>query len=177
MFSGMSMVKLQFRRAYFRSSVFFALISLTYLTVAFGLGVRTVLAPVGSTVSNFILFLTSLPLLCLNLDFIREMNLTYQPLSVRRGHKFACRLFIPRIVLRVLIQFWPFIYIFLWAVATKSEPWRNGIKQRSRVVIYCLKPSAEWQLEGGVSRSSGVVNPAFLWVLKTPYTCKSSLQK
>ncbi|XP_037430746.1 ankyrin repeat-containing protein At5g02620-like [Triticum dicoccoides] len=122
MFSGMSMVKLQVRRNYFRLSVLSAWISLTYLTVAFGLGVRTVLAPVGAMVSNLILFLTSLPLIYLNLDFISEMGLTYRPLSVRRGHKFVCRLFIPHIVGRGLIQFWPYIYIFLWAAATKSVP-------------------------------------------------------
>lgn len=122
MFSGMSMVKLEFRRSYFKTAVRSALMSLTYLPVAFGLAVRVVLAPIGGFLSNVILFLTFLPLIFLNLDFIKETRLTYQPLSVRRGHKFVCRLLIPRIVGRGLLQFWPYIYIFSLAAATKSVP-------------------------------------------------------
>lgn len=117
MFSGMSMVKLQIRRMYFQVSVFLTSSSLTSLTVAFSLGLHMVLASVGRPVSDAMLILLIIPFLLAyqTTDLAREMRLTYQPLSVRQGHKFVCWLFLRRFLLWVLHQFWPYIFILSWA--------------------------------------------------------------
>ncbi|XP_044422254.1 ankyrin repeat-containing protein At2g01680 [Triticum aestivum] len=122
MFSGMSIIKLQDRRKYFQVALFFTPGSLTSLTVAFGLGLRTVLAPVGRTLSDAIFVLSSLVLLYPMLDFVTRLVWTYQPLSVRRGHIFVCWIFIGRTFHVCLGRFWPIIFIFI--MSTSNKTWR-----------------------------------------------------
>ncbi|KAM3261359.1 hypothetical protein ACQJBY_052177 [Aegilops geniculata] len=119
MFSGMPMIKLQIRRRYFQAALAFASSSLTSLTVAFLLGLHIVLASVGHSVSDAIFLISPLQLSYQATDLSTEMILTYRPLSVRRGHKFACQLCIQRSFEWLLSQFWPYIFIFSWAASRK----------------------------------------------------------
>ncbi|XBI77473.1 hypothetical protein VPH35_070563 [Triticum aestivum] len=122
MFSGMSMVQLQIRRDYFFVSLSFTYSSVTCLTVAFALGVRMVLSPVGHTVSMAIFGISPLLLIYQNGYLLREMILTCKILSVRRGRTFLWQFVTCRIFWGVLFQFWPFIVIFTWASSREPVP-------------------------------------------------------
>ncbi|VAH70514.1 hypothetical protein VPH35_051799 [Triticum aestivum] len=116
MISSTSMVKLDIRRAAFRISTFFASHSLTYLTIAFALGIHIVLAPAGRTIAPAIYTVSLSLLLWQHGGSVGEIFHTYKPLSVRRGHKFAFCLFIRHISLWAISQLWPFT-LFIYASA------------------------------------------------------------
>lgn len=120
MYAGMPLVKLPIRRRHFVISVFFASSSLTCLNVAFALGVYMVLAPVGRNTTITICIFTALVLIYRNAEYVHKMVVTWSPIYVRRGFMFACRSFVCSILLRIIVEFWPFVVIFAWAADKKT---------------------------------------------------------
>ncbi|KAK1614538.1 hypothetical protein QYE76_020055 [Lolium multiflorum] len=122
MYAGNTRNKMSFRRAHFLASSFFAHGSVTSLSVAFALGVYSVLAPVAPKTANAICIISSLVVLYNEAGGLRRLVLLTNSLCKRVGFITAMRDIIPAAIGGILRGFWQFIVIFIWlAYVSKSQ--------------------------------------------------------
>ncbi|KAL6606231.1 hypothetical protein ACP70R_041884 [Stipagrostis hirtigluma subsp. patula] len=121
MYSGMAMVTLPVRRLHFFISLFFATSSVTSLTTAFALGVYLLLAPVARPTAILICSISPLVLIYKNAQVLRDHVVGSFPVFCRRGFWVWLMSTVRFILIRMLMELWPFAVIFGWAAHLRDR--------------------------------------------------------
>jgi hypothetical protein len=121
--SGNPLLNPRRRTRHFIATSYFVSISITSLAAAFALGAYVVLAPVSHKTAVATCVLTSLVLLYTNnVEFIFIRLLLLQPLRTRKGFIWAWGNLALVIILTMLLDYWPLIFIFGWAAHANPAP-------------------------------------------------------
>jgi cation transport ATPase len=121
MFSGLPMLELKSRRAYFRGSVFFVANSVVSLTAAFALGVHMVLAPVAQKTIVAVSVISPLVAVSIYVEGFLKSALLARPLCSRIGLIPAAMNISRTIIGRLLHYCWPLLLIFSWPVIARNH--------------------------------------------------------
>ncbi|XP_051182860.1 protein ACCELERATED CELL DEATH 6-like [Lolium perenne] len=121
MYSGYSILNPHSRRIYFLVALYFASMSITCFMVAFALGLYMVLAPVAHKSAITIGVISPLVILCNKTEFWIKWALLARPLCTRIGLIRTLVLVTTRILFNTLMEFWPIIFIFVWAAYTRNQ--------------------------------------------------------
>ncbi|XP_071674411.1 uncharacterized protein [Lolium perenne] len=120
-YSGYSILNPHSRRIYFLVALYFASMSITCFMVAFALGLYMVLAPVAHKSAITIGVISPLVILCNKTEFWIKWALLARPLCTRIGLIRTLVLVTTRILFNTLMEFWPIIFIFVWAAYTRNQ--------------------------------------------------------
>ncbi|KAM0904749.1 hypothetical protein ACQ4PT_017754 [Festuca glaucescens] len=121
MYSGYSILNPHSRRIYLLVALYFASVSITCFMVAFALGLYMVLAPVAHKSAITICVISPLVILCNKSEFWIKWALLARPLCTRIGLIRTLVLVTTRILFNTLMEFWPIIFIFVWAAYTRNQ--------------------------------------------------------
>uniref|UniRef100_A0ACD5TUA7 Uncharacterized protein n=1 Tax=Avena sativa TaxID=4498 RepID=A0ACD5TUA7_AVESA len=121
MYSGYSILNPHSRRIYFFVAWYFATTSVTCFTAAFALGLYMVLAPVAHKSAVAICVISPLVILFNKTEFWLKWALLARPLCTRIGLIRTLVLVTTRIIFNMLMEFWPIIFIFVWAAYTRNQ--------------------------------------------------------
>ncbi|KAM0922099.1 hypothetical protein ACQ4PT_006346 [Festuca glaucescens] len=121
MYSGYSILNPHSRRIYFFVAWYFAATSFTCFTAAFVLGMYMVLAPVAHKSAVAICVISPLVLLCNKTEFWLKWALLARPLCARIGLIRTLVLVTTSVVFNLLMELWPFIFIFVWSAYTRKQ--------------------------------------------------------
>jgi hypothetical protein len=121
MYSGYSILNPYSRRIYFFAAWYFATTSVTCFTAAFALGLYMVLAPVAHKSAVAICVISPLVILFNKTEFWLKWALLARPLCARIGLIRTLVLVTTNIVLNLLMEFWPLVFIFVWAGYTRNQ--------------------------------------------------------
>ncbi|KQJ81813.1 hypothetical protein BRADI_5g03252v3 [Brachypodium distachyon] len=121
MYSGYSILNPQSRRIYLVVALYFGSTSVTCFTAAFALGMYMVLAPIAYKTAIAICVTSPLVVLCNKLEFWLKWSLLARPLCTRIGIIRTLVIVAQRILFNLFMEFWPFIFIFVWAAYTRNQ--------------------------------------------------------
>ncbi|XBI76274.1 hypothetical protein VPH35_069533 [Triticum aestivum] len=108
------------RRIYLLVALHFGATSVTCFTAAFALGLYMVLAPVAHKSAVTICVISTLVVLCNKIEFWLNWALLTRPLCTRIGLIRMLAILATRIICNLLMEFWPIIFIFVWATYTRN---------------------------------------------------------
>uniref|UniRef100_A0ACD5WRY3 Uncharacterized protein n=2 Tax=Avena sativa TaxID=4498 RepID=A0ACD5WRY3_AVESA len=109
------------RRIHLLIALYFLSMSTTCFMAAFAAGLYMVLAPVAHRSAVAIGVISPLVVLCNKTEFWLKWALLARPLSARIGIIRTLVLVSTRIVFNLLMEVWPFIFIFVWAAYTNNR--------------------------------------------------------
>uniref|UniRef100_A0ACD5ZKU5 Uncharacterized protein n=1 Tax=Avena sativa TaxID=4498 RepID=A0ACD5ZKU5_AVESA len=119
--SGSSMAEMRSRQIHLFASALFISSSLTSLAAAFALGVYMVLAPVAHGTAIVICMFSPLIVLYKFLEDLIKYGILARPFYIRMGLIQTLKRLALRMVYILLIELWPFIFIFGWAAIARSH--------------------------------------------------------
>ncbi|VAH81640.1 unnamed protein product [Triticum turgidum subsp. durum] len=121
MYSGYSILNPQTRRIYLMTALYFGSTSGTCFITTFALGLYMVLARVAHKSAVAICVISPLLVICKQMDFWLKWALLAQPLYTRIGLARTLVMVTTRILFSLLMEFWPIIFIFVWAIYTSNQ--------------------------------------------------------
>ncbi|VAH65795.1 unnamed protein product [Triticum turgidum subsp. durum] len=121
MYSGYSILNPQTRRIYLIAALYFGSTSGTCFLATFALGLYMVLARVAHKSAIAICVISPLAVICKQMDLWLKWALLAQPLCTRIGLTRTLVMVTTRILFSMLMEFWPIIFIFVWATYTSNQ--------------------------------------------------------
>jgi hypothetical protein len=121
MYSGYSILNPQTRRIYLIAALYFGSTSGTCFLATFALGLYMVLARVAHKSAIAICVISPLAVICKQMDLWLKWALLAQPLCTRIGLTRTLVMVTTRILFSLLMEFWPIIFIFVWATYTSNQ--------------------------------------------------------
>jgi hypothetical protein len=119
MFSGIPMVNLISRKIYFQTAVLCMSSSVTFLSIAFALGVYMVLAPVARNTAVAISVISPVIIVSKDLRFLVKVVILARPLLIRKGLIPGTLLLLRMSVKTMVTALWPFVVTFGWAALAR----------------------------------------------------------
>ncbi|CAL5088988.1 unnamed protein product [Urochloa decumbens] len=126
--SGSPMINRLSRRVYISIASFLVETSVSCLVAAFALGVYAVLASVARRTAIAICVMSPFVVVCIKAELWIKWAILARPFFVRMGPIWTTREYTRILVGNLLVGFWPFILIFIWAaygrdhLSSKLEP-------------------------------------------------------
>uniref|UniRef100_A0A453FWC5 PGG domain-containing protein n=1 Tax=Aegilops tauschii subsp. strangulata TaxID=200361 RepID=A0A453FWC5_AEGTS len=120
MYSGYSILNPQTRRIYLIAALYLGSTSGTCFLTTFALGLYMVLARVAHKSAIAICVISPLAVICKQMDLWLKWALLAQPLCTRIGLTRTLVIVTTRILFSLLMEFWPIIFIFVWATYTSN---------------------------------------------------------